>query len=246
MRWLRGHPVATRLAIVLVALLVAAGAAAVLDGRDQPDPAVTHADRGLPYVALTFDDGLNGATTSAVADLLEQYDMRGTFFVVGQTLDAQVALARQLMERGHLIGNHSYDHVRADPRDTDYSELQRAEIEFKRTIDVCPRLFRPPFGAETPFTKAAVRRAGMRTVLWDVEVADWSETDPARLASHVLEAVRPGSIVLLHDGSDGQPGADRSVLLAALPTILAGLRDRGLQGVTVDRLLGAPGYLEAC
>ncbi len=86
----------------------------------------------------------------------------------------------------------------------------------------------------------------MLTVLWDVEVADWPEQDPERLAARVLQSVRPGSIVLLHDGDEGKPAADRSVLLAALPEILDGLRARGLQGVTIDRLLAMPGYLAHC
>ena len=84
------------------------------------------------------------------------------------------------------------------------------------------------------------------TVLWDVEVADWSETDANRLAAKVLERLRPGSIVLLHDGANGTPGADRSVLLRALPTILDAIDARGLRAVRVDTLLNEPGYLDRC
>lgn len=83
-------------------------------------------------------------------------------------------------------------------------------------------------------------------VTWEVQANDWKETDAARLARSILDQVHPGAIVLLHDGIDGLPGADRSVLIDALPLILDGLRERGLQPVTLDRLLGGPGYLDHC
>lgn len=226
-------------ATVFVSLLV------VACGGDA-NAGVTRGPASAPLVALTFDDGLNGETTRQVADLLEQAGMQGTFFIVGQTVEGQASLARALLEHGHVIGNHSYDHERAQADDREYVELGRAEAEFRRVLGVCPRYFRPPYGTETRYTKAAVRGAGMRTILWDVEVADWSEDDAARLAQHVLERVRPGSVVLLHDGSDGHPGADRTVLLRALPTILEGLRAKGLRSVGVDELLGERPYLASC
>jgi peptidoglycan/xylan/chitin deacetylase (PgdA/CDA1 family) len=99
---------------------------------------------------------------------------------------------------------------------------------------------------ETGFTKSAVRRAGMRTVLWNVEVKDWAETDPARLAANVLAKVQPGAIVLLHDGTEGHPNIDRAVLVQALPAILEGLQARGLHAVRVDELLGVAGTLARC
>lgn len=210
------------------------------------DEGVTRGPSNLPVVALTFDDGLNGETTRKVAALLEAAGMQGSFFVVGRTLDGQQELADALLARGHVLGNHSFDHARAQANDRAYDQLPRAEGEFVRVAGVCPRFFRPPFGTETAGTRAAVRRAGMQTILWDVEVGDWSETDPERLAARVLEQVRAGSIVLLHDGSDGQPGADRSVLLRALPMIVDGLRARGLTSVGLDRLLDQPAYLEGC
>lgn len=233
MRWVLG-----------AALLLAATRSAACGGSE--DAGVTRGPASAPFVALTFDDGLNGETTREAAALLEAAGMRGTFFIVGQTLQEQASLGHELLARGHVLGNHSFDHARARPDDREYDELRRAEDEFARVLGVCPRYFRPPYGTETPHTKAAVRAAGMRTILWDVEVADWSETDAGRLASDVLDEVRPGSVVLLHDGDEGRPGGDRSVLLAALPAILEGLRARGLESVGVDRLLGESPYLEGC
>lgn len=83
-------------------------------------------------------------------------------------------------------------------------------------------------------------------VTWDVSAGDWATDDAALVARRVLAKVRPGSVILLHDGIDGKIGADRTVILKALPLILDGLRQRGLQPVTLDRLLDRPGYVEDC
>lgn len=206
----------------------------------------THGPRTSDAVALTFDDGLNGDTTLAIAGVLERHGAHGTFFAVGRTLPAQREVARTLVERGHLLGNHSQDHAWPSLLDTRYEDVARAQTTFAETLGVCPRYFRPPHGMHTPFMLRAVDRAGMRLVNWDVEVRDWDATDADRLAADVLDAVRPGSVVLLHDGRDGETGVDRSVLIAALPKILDGLQARGLRAVRLDVLLGEPGDLERC
>ena len=86
----------------------------------------------------------------------------------------------------------------------------------------------------------------MHAVTWDVSARDWVETDGQRVARDILDHVHPGSIILLHDGLDGNVSADRSVLRTALPLILDGLKARGLTPVTLDALLGVDGYLPSC
>ncbi len=230
------------LALAAVVLLTVAGGRLLL----RADDSVTHAEGVPSYVAITFDDGLNGDTTRQAAGTLERYGAPATFFVVARTVTEQPELAQRLRDHGHLLANHSYDHPRAKKSDLRYTQAARAQATFYDAFGECPAFFRPPWGVQTPFVNAAVRRAHMRTVLWDVEVADWDETDPARLAANVLAKVRPGSIILLHDGEDGHLGADRSTTVAALPAILEGLKARGLTPVRLDELLGTPGYISDC
>lgn len=243
---MRGSP--RRAAVFSVAALAALTFLVLAGGRlfRWSDPSITHAEDGRPVVALTFDDGLNGETTRAVADILDRYGAQGTFFVVAHTVIEQPELARRLRDRGHLLANHSYDHPRAKKSDLRYAQAAKAQATFYAAFGECPTFFRPPWGVQTPWVNGAVHRAGMRTVLWDVEVADWYETDPARLAARVLEKVRPGSIILLHDGEDGHLGADRSTTVAALPAILEGLKARGLTPARLDQLLGVTGYIDGC
>ena len=228
---------------MLAALPLLAFALGTLRWSDQ---SITHADRNAPMVAITFDDGLNGETTQAAADVLDRYGAQGTFFVVAHTITEQPELAAHLRDHGHLLANHSYSHPRPKKTDVRYTQIERAQAMFYQAFGECPRYFRPPWGGQTPFVNRAVRHAGMRTVLWDVEVGDWDKQEPQRLAEHILAKARPGSIILLHDGEDGIAGADRSATVAALPAILEGLRARGLTPVRLDTLLGTTGYLKRC
>ncbi len=236
--------VAMRCAIVALVLLPAGVYGLVNSGAR--DVSITHGPTNQRMVALTFDDGINGAYTSEVARILDHRGAHGTFFVVGETLETQGPTAQDLVAHGHLLANHSYDHSRASKKDFFYIQVWWAQRAFERTIGKCPRFFRPPYGIQTLYVNAAVHRAGMRTILWNVEVGDWREQDPARLASLVLAKTQPGAIILLHDGTDGLQGADRSVLIDALPLILAGFEERGLRPVTVAELLGVSGYLDEC
>lgn len=208
---------------------------------------VTHGPRDVDAVALTFDDGLNGRYTLDVARALEDRDATGTFFAVSRTLVGQPEVAATLIDHGHLLASHSADHRNPSlSNDPMYGKLGQAQREFAAVTGKCPRFYRPPHGVRTPMVSLAVSRAGMQLVNWDVEVRDWDATDPRDLANRVLSKIERGSIVLLHDGRDGRPGKDRSVLVQALPLILDGLQARGLRAVRLDELLGTTGYLDHC
>jgi len=205
-----------------------------------------HGPRNVNEVAITFDDGPNPPYTLRIADILEEYDARGTFFEVGRAVVERPDVTKELVARGHVVGNHSYTHGAVSYLDPDYPELEQTQQAFRDHVGVCPAIFRPPHGTHTPFMSKLVDDAGMTLVTWDVSAKDWVETDPDLLAKHILERVRPGSVILLHDGIDGDIGADRSVVEEALPIILQGLEDKGLKPVTLDRLLGVPAYLPDC
>lgn len=206
----------------------------------------THGDRTGNRVAITFDDGPDDPFTLEVARILDQHGVKGTFFEVGKAIDAEPLISRTLLDDGHLLANHSYHHDYWRWLDPRYPELQRTQDAFNRQVGRCPAFFRPPHGQRTPFMLARVSHEGMHAVTWDVSASDWVESDGATVARNILAAVRPGSIILLHDGLDGNVHADRSVLLTALPLILDGLQQRDLHPVRLDELLGQPGYLESC
>jgi peptidoglycan/xylan/chitin deacetylase (PgdA/CDA1 family) len=206
---------------------------------------ISHGPRNGNSVAITFDDGPDATYTLAVRDILDARGVKATFFTVGKALDARPDITRALYDDGQLLGDHSYHHDSWRWLDPRYPELERTQDAFQRQLGVCPGFFRPPHGQRTPFMSWLVGNRDMAMVTWDVSAADWSSHDGAKVAADVLSRVKPGSIILLHDGIDGNVHADRSVLLTALPLILEGLQQRGLHPVRLDELLGRPGYV-AC
>jgi peptidoglycan/xylan/chitin deacetylase (PgdA/CDA1 family) len=198
---------------------------------------------GTGEVAITFDDGPNPPYTLRIRDILDQRGVKATFFTVGKALDKRPDVSRALLADGMLIACHSYHHDAVSWMDPRYRELRSTDDAFMRNLGVRPTFYRPPHGTHTPFMAHALAEKGMKMVTWDVSAADWATNDAELVARRILTKVRPGSIILLHDGIDGNIGADRSVVLEALPIILDGLESRGLKPVTLDKLLGVPGYV---
>ncbi len=209
-------------------------------------PVVPNGSRDADAVAITFDDGPNGRWTLEAARLLDERGAKGTFFVVGKAVEAQPEVVRRLIADGHLVGNHSFNHDYWRWLNPLYPELPRTQAAIDRATGTCPALYRPPHGQRTPFITAQVAAKGMRTITWDVSGGDWSTEDGDLVARRILARVRPGSIILLHDGLDGNVGTNRDVVLRALPRILDGLAERGLRPVRVDQLVDVPTTLDGC
>ena len=207
---------------------------------------VSHGDRHVRTVALTFDDGPNVSTTLRVRDILDSHGVKGAFFTVGKALDARPGITRALLDDGQLVADHSYDHDYVHWLDPWYRELAHAQASFRRRLHTCPAFFRPPHGEHTPLMALAVHKRHMTMVGWDVSAGDWATTDASLVARRVLARVRPGSVIDLHDGLDGRVDVNRSVLTRALPLILDGLDRKGLKVVRLDALLRRTGYLAAC
>jgi len=177
-------------------------------------------------VALTFDDGPNPPCTEPILDILERYDVTATFFCVGLQARAHPEMLARMTAAGHSVGNHTWSHPLLH-------DLTPAEVaaQVDRTAEVIalaaggqpPRLFRPPYGAGADTVLASPDAATINAVLWDVDTGDWAMPGSEAIARAVLSQAQPGSIVLMHDG-----GGDRSQSVAALPTIIEGLLDRGL------------------
>lgn len=207
---------------------------------------ISHGPRNTNQVALTFDDGPNSTATVPILDMLDARGAKGTFFVVGRAVAARPDLARVIVERGHLVGNHSWRHDSKAWLDPRYPELARTQQAIGTELGVCPAFYRAPHGQHTPLLARVVHRDGLTMVGWDVSAGDWKAHDAGHLADLIVAKARPGSIIDLHDGLDGRVDADRRILVDALPRILDGLGSKGLVTVRLDELLARPGYLGRC
>jgi len=238
------RPVAAVAALTLAALVFWVGA---------NDPAIawfgpqrSHGPRNQRSVAITFDDGPNAGSTLRIAAILDAHHAKGAFFSVGKAVERRPDITRRLVADGHLLGNHSYEHDQWRWLDPRYPELDRAQRTYRRRVGVCPALYRPPHGERTWFISHLVAREHMQLVLWDASAGDWATTDEQLVARRILRKAKPGSIILLHDGLDGDVTANRTVVERALPLILDGLARRNMRVVRLDRLLGVKPYLSRC
>jgi peptidoglycan/xylan/chitin deacetylase (PgdA/CDA1 family) len=192
------------------------------------DGLVTNGPRDRDVVALTFDDGPSEYTES-FADVLREKHVDATFFEIGQEIAGREATMRRLLRDGDEIGNHTTHH-QAYPG---YADLVTTSGLIESATHFRPCLFRPPDGAVDAAVIDSAARAGMTTVTWDVDPTDWANPGSDAVYSRVVDAARPGSIILMHDG-----GGTRTDTLTALPRIIDTLRRRGYRFATVTDLLG--------
>ncbi len=185
-------------------------------------------------VALTFDDGPDPRWTPHVLDLLAAAGARATFFCCGRAAAAHPDLVRRAAAQGE-IGNHSWTHpdLAREPPARVTRELARTHHLLAELAGRPPTLFRPPYGATSGPVLAAAAHHGYRIVLWSEEAQRRGVTAAADV-DRLLGELRPGQIVLAHDGR-----GDRSGVLERLPALLAGLRRAGLEAVPVGELLTA-------
>lgn len=154
-------------------------------------------------VWLTFDDGPRQTHTETVLDTLAKSDIKATFFVVGHLVAKQADRIRRILDEGHRIGNHTYDHLRLvgqDP-DTIIEQIQKTEQALAPFQDPDP-IMRPPYGAHDALVDRTVAGLGYRQVLWSVDTLDWNpDYRQGGWVTHGIEQIRnkKNSIVLMHD-----------------------------------------------
>jgi peptidoglycan-N-acetylglucosamine deacetylase len=190
----------------------------------------------LNEVALTFDDGPTPYSTPTILAFLEKTHTPATFFVEGQFTSLWPDLVRREWNDGFAIGAHTWNH-----RQLTLLSAGDLQQEFSDTVDaihqalgkdMCLWLSRPPFGAAKTREITMAANYGLSTINWDDSSGDWLRYGAINIAQTVLAQIRPGGIVLMHDGP-----AEREQTAEALPLILAGLKERGLKPVTLPQLL---------
>ena len=194
--------------------------------------------RGRPgHTALTFDDGPDEQSTPRFLRLLDELDVSATFFLLGEMCERYPSMARRIVDGGHEVAVHSWDHrnhVRRLPGKDTHDQLARTADIIERQSGVRPVWFRPPYGALTTADLIAARSLGLRTVLWTAWGQDWQRgLTPGAVLDEVTSGVVDGGTVLLHDSDcTSEPGSWRATL-GALPLLVDWCRERGLEVGTV-------------
>lgn len=197
-----------------------------------------------PMVALTFDDGPDPRYTDRIAELLSTYQVTGTFFMVGKAIQAHPEVAQTVVDLGHEIGNHSWDH-----HSLNYLGPQAIRYEIESTDQIIRRLgydgpipFRPPFGHNLLFLPWVLNQMHRPLVFWNIQLQDWDGLPPQTMLDQLDQVIRGGAIILLHDGDanprDPGPG-NRENTVALVQLILDTYIPQGYHFVSLSDLLRA-------
>lgn len=196
------------------------------------------ADTPLGHMALTFDDG-PAADTPATLDALETLGLQATFFVLGRQLEAFPEMGRAMVERGHEVASHGYDHFHhllARPSAVAV-DVHRAVEAHRTVLGEAPRFYRPTYGQLCAATVMAARRHGLEVILWSRWGKEFAETEPGAVGRRLEPGLVPGAIVLLHDNDVSCRPGTGALTRQVLPSLADDLAARGLQAVTVGELL---------
>lgn len=185
-------------------------------------------EKECPILALTFDDGPHPVYTPKLLDGLKRRNIKASFFLMGKNIEGNESIVQRMHEEGHLIGNHTFDHVRLNKlSEADAcSQIAKTSNAIYKITGQYPAYVRPPFGEWREGLDCTVT---MLPVFWDVDPLDWNTSNAGQIVQKVVGSVQDGDIILMHDSYD-------SSVKAALE-IIDILTKKGYEFVTVDRLL---------
>jgi peptidoglycan/xylan/chitin deacetylase (PgdA/CDA1 family) len=203
-----------------------------------------HGPSGGKVVALTFDDGPNEPYTSHIADFLAQKQIKATFFEVGVCVERYPQVTQRLHDEGHIIGNHSVHHRFSDHlmHPSYKREIMQNQEIIARCIGKRPALFRSPWLWRQPWLLHTLRANGLQPVSGRFcSALEVFQPDGARIAKRTLAKVKPGAIIIFHDGFDGKTG-NRAQTVKAVKITVNSLLKQGYRFVTITELLDLPAY----
>ncbi len=194
-------------------------------------------------IAITIDDGPDPVVTPAVLDLLDHYGVKATFFCIGERARRYPDLCREIADRGHAVENHSMHHryyfallLLWDC----YSELAAAQEILTSITGTRPSFFRAPAGLRNPLLDPVLSRLGLQLASWTRRGFDTAEKNPEVVLAKLLDGLKAGDILLLHDGNAARTVTGVPVILEVLPPLLDAIAAAKLRPVTLREALPAP------
>jgi peptidoglycan-N-acetylglucosamine deacetylase len=195
---------------------------------------------GSKQIALTYDDGPDDPHTFRLLEALAKYDVKATFFLIGQFVVQRPDIVRAVVKAGHVIGNHTFTHpnlIFVNHPDT-RSQLQRCTRAIEDAVGQTPRLFRPPFGGRRPGTLRIVRSLGLEPIMWNITGYDWNAPPAQEIVTRISGKIRGGDVVLLHDGSHHGMGGDRAQTVIATERLIDRWKPQGFEFTTIPQMMG--------
>jgi len=227
------------LAATGIAAAVTAGYQSMAPTGQWYGPTFIGVARGTKQLALTYDDGPNDPHTLRLLEVLAKHDVRATFFLIGRYARQRPDIAREIINAGHRVGNHTFTHPlltfkgAAETR----KELCDCRSALQETIGEHSNLFRPPFGGRRPATLRVARELGLQPIMWNVTGYDWNAPPAAVIEKKVTKQIRGGDVILLHDGGHRQMGADRSQTVLATDHLITRYKSEGYEFSLVEAMI---------
>ncbi len=196
--------------------------------------------RGSRSLALTFDDGPNDPHTMRLLEVLARHGIHATFFLIGRYVQQRPDIAREIVQAGHVVGNHTFTHpLLIFKRESEIrEELSQCRSALQDAVGQHSNLFRPPFGGRRPAVLRVARELGLAPVMWNVTGYDWNAPPAEAIERKVAKQIRGGDVILLHDGGHKQMGADRSNTVIATDHLIATYKSEGYDFLTIPQMMG--------
>jgi peptidoglycan/xylan/chitin deacetylase (PgdA/CDA1 family) len=190
-------------------------------------------------IYLTFDDGPNERATPAILETLASERIPAAFFMVGDHVRRFPSLTRAVVRAGHTVGNHTYNHVKLHlaGREQVRTQLRQTHEVIEWVASTTPRSFRAPHGYRSVFLRSIAAGLGYTVFGWTFGVFDTAQPGAEEIRRRVRNRLRPGAIVLLHDGDGYDSEGDRTQTAAALPGIIADARNAGYEFGSLSELI---------
>ena len=214
----------------------------LFDGGSLPSPIRTLAalekfeSRHNRSICLTFDDGPDPVYTQKILDVLADYDVKATFFVLGEAAEQFPHLVEKMLSAGHNVGNHTYSHRHPwliSSERAKYEVIQASRV-INDIIGSAPRWFRPPFGRLRAAMRKQAHDEGMTTVLWSHSIIDWGVLGTEAGICRRLDQIQAGDIVLMHDGKREHNHPE--ITFRCLPKFLRSLSNKSLIACNLDEV----------
>lgn len=209
-----------------------------LDYKDYDDLIIKCGNKDEKFIALTFDDGPDEVFTPQILDILKKYNVKATFFVIGQKVEYNKNIVKREFDEGHEIGNHTFSHINVSKNG--FKKIQKEIVDTQKAIKnvtgVYPKVFRPPYRAISKDMCEVIKQNDMNIVLWSyVDAKDWSSPGVNQIVRSIEEGVQNGCIILLHDYNKIR--TSKSQTIQALEIMIPDLLQKGYKFITVSELI---------
>ncbi|MBO5210376.1 MAG: polysaccharide deacetylase family protein [Clostridia bacterium] len=224
------------LCVIIATTLLVTGSVSIVASQNRKLP-IYCVQTDKKQIAISFDAAWGNDDTQTLIDILKEYNVPATFFVVGAWVDKYPESVKALSDAGHRIENHSNTHPHMPQLSTEQivNELESCNNKIKAVTGRCPTLLRVPYGDYDNAVLETTESIGMYTIQWDVDSLDWKDHATAdSICKRVTSKVKNGSIVLFHNDADHTP--------EALPNILKCLKDEGYEFVFIEDLIYKENY----